>query len=651
MRLSLQAALLLLLISFTSASAQVSPRIVWQKLYGGLLYDNGVSLHITEENAFILAGTTQSSDGDGEGNHGQANEDVLIMKVSADGRIIWRSVLGGTGKDELVKVIATKDKGYAFIGTTDSNDGDVSGNHGKMDMWAGKIDELGRLQWSYCFGGPANDQGFAIAETYDGKFLVGGETGSRTGNIKYWKGGLDAWLAKIDVTGNILWSKTLGGVGNERVVALHELDRQRVLVVNTTNSRDKDIKNPIGKKDVWALALSRNLDVEWQECYGGTDFDDVIDVIKNKKGNFVCVGTTFSMDVDIRRNHGRGDFWAFEIDEYGNLQWTRTYGGARNEGAAGINQTPDGGYLIYGSTNSEDGPVSEFKGHYDGLIIKVDSSGNQRWGMSCGGEDYDAINSAIELKNGDWMALGYAESTDGDLEQTLKEQGNDFWLMRLSTKPEPIKFSTTNYVTGFCYDKETGTPLQTKISVTRNSDLTPVATGESGADGYYKMYLPEDAYDVLYSVNITAENYMFHGDDITKHALDISPEVRIDGPLEPIKIGKKVILNHIYFDAGKWTIREASKPELNRLLKFLVDNLYLQIEIGGHTDSTGKAGDKKELSLRRAESVRNWLLRKDIYGYRMTVKGYGMEQPVASEATEIGRQKNRRVEVIITGKK
>ncbi len=631
--------------------SQVPHRIVFQKLYGGILYDNGIAMVMTEENAFVLAGTTQSPDGEGKGNHGFENEDLLVIKVAADGRIMWRTMIGGSGKDEIVKMIQTRDKGYALIGTTDSNNGDVSGNHGKMDMWLVKIDELGRLQWNHCFGGPANDQGFAISQTYEGDYLIGGETGSRTGDIKYWKGGLDSWIARVKADGTILWSKTLGGLGNERAIEVIELDRQRTLVVNSTNSTDHDVANPLGEKDVWVMALSRNMDVEWQQCLGGTGFDDAITLVKNKEGNFVFAGTTFSTDVDIRNNHGRGDFWVFELDDEGNLIWSNTYGGTRNEGAAGIQATPDGGYLVYGSSNSENGPVKNFKGHYDGLLIKIDATGTEQWSMSCGGEDYEAINSALQLPNGDWMALGYAESVNADLAPTGKMQGNDYWFMRISDKIDPSPFSTRNYVTGFCYDKETANPLRSKITLTKNSTLETVLNIESGSDGYYKLYLPADAYQTTYSINITTDGYMFHGDNITQEALDISPEVRIDGPLEPIKIGKKVVLNHIYFDAGAWSIRDESIPELNRLLRFLVENLYLQIEIGGHTDSTGNAEEKDELSLRRAESVRDWMLREDIYGYRMSVKGYGMSQPVAPEDSERGRQKNRRVEVLITGKK
>ena len=109
-----------------------------------------------------------------------------------------------------------------------------------------------------------------------------------------------------------------------------------------------------------------------------------------------------------------------------------------------------------------------------------------------------------------------------------------------------------------------------------------------------------------------------------------------------------MILNLIQFDTGKWDLKESSTPELHRLLNFLKMNPEVKFEIGGHTDNTGEEGTKAELSLKRAQEVRNWLLKIGVSGYRMSVKGYGMDVPVESNDTEEGRAKNRRVEVIIT---
>jgi outer membrane protein OmpA-like peptidoglycan-associated protein len=115
---------------------------------------------------------------------------------------------------------------------------------------------------------------------------------------------------------------------------------------------------------------------------------------------------------------------------------------------------------------------------------------------------------------------------------------------------------------------------------------------------------------------------------------------------------KVYTLDNVYFDVGKATLREESHAELNELVDYMKRREDIRVEIAGHTDNTGSKEDNLKLSQRRAEKVEDYLISKGIDARRIDPKGYGEDQPIASNKTKEGRQKNRRTEVhIIEGDK
>jgi outer membrane protein OmpA-like peptidoglycan-associated protein len=110
---------------------------------------------------------------------------------------------------------------------------------------------------------------------------------------------------------------------------------------------------------------------------------------------------------------------------------------------------------------------------------------------------------------------------------------------------------------------------------------------------------------------------------------------------------KVYTLDNVYFDVGKATLREESYAELNELVDYMKRREDIRVEIAGHTDNTGSKEDNIKLSQRRAEKVEDYLISKGIDARRIDPKGYGEDQPIASNKTKEGRQKNRRTEVHI----
>jgi len=205
-----------------------------------------------------------------------------------------------------------------------------------------------------------------------------------------------------------------------------------------------------------------------------------------------------------------------------------------------------------------------------------------------------------------------------------------------------IKTSQLTLLKGVILDEESSKPLFATIELIDNKKNEVLATFESNKiTGKYLVVLPSGK---NYGIAVKADNYLFHSENF-----DIPPtaEYRIvekEIKLKKIQVGKEIALHNIFFDYKKSELRPESIYELNRLVQLLNEVPTLKIEISGHTDNIGTAEYNKELSVKRANSVINYLIKKGISPSRLSFVGYGFEKPISSNETEEGRQMNRRSE-------
>jgi outer membrane protein OmpA-like peptidoglycan-associated protein len=186
-----------------------------------------------------------------------------------------------------------------------------------------------------------------------------------------------------------------------------------------------------------------------------------------------------------------------------------------------------------------------------------------------------------------------------------------------------------------------GTPRGGDIILFRGLNTKKLFKTITGADGKSALLVPKgETYKI---------DYKFFGDSLDYSTFEVpNPEgqVTFDLTIE-IQPPKTYTLKNVLFDTGKSTLRKESFTTLNDLIEYLKLKPAMTIEIGGHTDNVGTPESNLKLSQERAESVRNYLIAKGISAQRVTAKGYGQTQPVATNTTDEGRQKNRRTEVKI----
>nr|MBC8344014.1 OmpA family protein [Bacteroidota bacterium] len=202
------------------------------------------------------------------------------------------------------------------------------------------------------------------------------------------------------------------------------------------------------------------------------------------------------------------------------------------------------------------------------------------------------------------------------------------------------------YLKGIIFDKFSNARLDAVFSVI---DIeTGITIYQSTSDAKTGAYLTALPADKNYLINVSRKGYLFYSDYLPIKGITSSAFIK-DIPLNPIKVGAKIVLNNIFFEFDKSTIETESEVELKILISFMTDYPNLKIEIGGHTDNKGADEYNMNLSNERAKAVFSYLLNNGIDAGRLSFKGYGETEPVDSNETEDGRAKNRRTEFKITG--
>jgi len=169
---------------------------MWETNLGGSNNDASYSILQTIDGGYIAAGRSESDNGDVGGNNG--NKDSWILKLDAAGNLIWETNLGGSNWDQANTIQQLTDGNYIVAGHSDSNDGDVGGNNGFSDFWILKLDTNGNLIWESNFGGSNWEQANDIQLISENNFIVTGFSDSNNGDVGNNNGSADFWVLRLE---------------------------------------------------------------------------------------------------------------------------------------------------------------------------------------------------------------------------------------------------------------------------------------------------------------------------------------------------------------------------------------------------------------------------------------------------------------------
>lgn len=425
-------------------------------------------------------------------------------------------------------------------------------------------------------------------------------------------------------------------------------DGQKLFVYKTDNGGDIFVSTLKG--DSWSKpkSIGSKINSKYHESQASLSFDGkTLYFVSNRPGGY-----------------GEHDIYVSQLDEKGN------WGEPKNIGAE-INTKydelcvfihPDGKTLYFSSVGHKSmGGFDIFKSVYE----------NGKWGTPenlgypINTPDNDMFFSlAASGRRGYFSSVREGGKGEQDLyvitflgaEKNVVNNSEDL-LIAYQSNPvsekiveSAVELPTANLtlLKGMVRDEKTQQPVEATITLFDNAKNIVIATLESNSKtGRYLVSLPSGT---NYGISVKAENYLFHSENFDIPSSTAYQEIVKDIDMKKIDIGSRIVLRNIFFDTNKSTLRDESIYELTELVNLLQQMPNLKIEISGHTDNTGSAAYNQKLSEERAKAVVDYLTSKGINSARLSYKGYGFEQPIATNDTEIGRQENRRTEFKIVEK-
>jgi hypothetical protein len=333
----------------------------------------------------------------------------LITSVGASSEL-WSKSYGGTEDDIAFSLEQTSDGGYIITGYTES-----FGAGGK-DVLLVKTDGEGNMLWNRTYGGPNSDYGESVQQTEDGGYIVAGYTGWLE-ELPYDKDDpfymipanrphefhFDAYVVKTDGDGNLLWNRTYSSEGDDYGRSVEQTSDGGYVIAGYTRAfgisgGDSD------SYDVWLFKTDENGDVEWSRTYGGAQNDRGQSVLQTSDGGYVIGGYT-------------NDFLLIKTDLNGYMTWNKTYDIGREDTAFSFIQTSDGGYLLAGTTRSFPERI------HDAWVVKTGPDGDMEWNRTYGGSERDSFSAVQQTADGGYIMAGSTHSFGLEI-------GGGTWLVK-----------------------------------------------------------------------------------------------------------------------------------------------------------------------------------------------------------------------------
>ncbi len=306
-----------------------------------------------------------------------------------EGQVMWSKTYGGSQEETTGGVIGTPDGGVIVVGHSNSTDGDVNKQYNFRDIWVTKLDKEGAVVWSKIIGGSGEDFGTSIIKTNDSNYVISGYTGSADHDVPRNLGMHDFFIIKINESGTILWSKAYGFSGHDHA---HKI----------IQTRDGG----------FFIA-------------GFAEYSGLSGQGNNGEGHQMGRGT-----YGVSVQHGVGEFFGIKLNAQGESQWFRYYGGTQNERVNDIVEANDGGIVMVGYTESSDFDVHESRGSYDYWVIKIDEMGHLHWKKNYGGSGIDQAYGVVKTDYNSYLIVGQTNSSDGDISNSI---GNsDVWVIHIN---------------------------------------------------------------------------------------------------------------------------------------------------------------------------------------------------------------------------
>jgi hypothetical protein len=550
----------------------IDPALVFGSYLGGAGDERAEDLAVDANGDLYLVGTTSSLDFPGFGPISAGGPNVFVAKLSGDGTSLsYSTVLGGAGSDRGFGIAVNPNSGEAYLtGETDSPDFPVAnafqpGRSTGVDAFVARLNANGSLSYASYLGGNATDRAYAIAvDPASGAATIVGETNSvtpapfnSTPPLGY-KGGTDAFVARISAAPAVSYLRYLGGLNNEvaRSVALDS--DGNAYVVGETQSTDFGTTSGVFQPslnnfslDAFALKLDPSGDLVYSTFLGGSARDVAYDVAVNpSSGEAYIVGETESTNFYTTSNalqpslQGSGfDAFALRLNAAASEVRYGTYlGGGSDDRANGVALDNQGSIYVVGETASFASfdllfpfPTSA-GGTLDPFVVKILPNGQQDYGTFLGGSGGPDSASAVAFSPADnsvfvagWNASGqlYTAGATAPL-QSSNAGGEDAFVVKLS---QPLVSVGAAQVTEGSGPGTTLLSFPVTLSLTSTQALTltySTADGTALAGSDYtsannvELLIPPDTRSTTLPITITRDSTYELSETFTLNILQVA---------------------------------------------------------------------------------------------------------------------------------
>ena len=336
----------------------------WDKSYGGTNFDGINSLQQTSEGGYILGGTSFSDVSGNKTSDGYGGSDFWVVKLDAGGNKQWDKSYGGSSNEVLHSLQQTSDGGYILGGISFSeiSGNKTSGSQGAGDYWIVKVDANGNKQWEKSYGGNDRDELHSLQQTVDGGYVLGGSSFSRASgnktNVNRGTGTSDYWVVKVDASGNKQWDKSYGGDDAEELYAVQQTSDGGYILGGNSYSGVSGNKTAAsyGSHDYWVVKLDSSGNKQWDKSCGGNDSDELYSVQQTSDGGYILGGISSSgvsgNKTSVLNSPDVRAYWLVKLGVNGDKQWEQAVRGTYSGEVLRLQPCRDGGFILAGLATS-----------------------------------------------------------------------------------------------------------------------------------------------------------------------------------------------------------------------------------------------------------------------------------------------------------
>lgn len=409
-----------------------------------------------------------------------------------------------------------------------------------------------KVPFSFLRGSANNEANKSnVLATADGGYIFLGFTNNAVGSgdiTEAGKGGTDAWVVKMDATGNIVWQKRYGGSGQEGAGhIIQTADGGYLFAVVSSSSANGDVtgtNHGTNNNDIWIVKLTATGAISWQQLYGGNLDETVGRIRQTTEGGYILVASSASSaNGNVAATNkgaatiGSTDTWIVKLTATGAISWQQLYGGTNYETANDVRQTSDGGYIVLSSSNSViSGNITGTKpGGVDAWILKLTNVGAISWQRLYGGTGSEQMGCIIQTADGGYIMSGNSSSSaDGNVTATSYGD-NDVWVVKM-TNTGVISWNrlyggTLWDLGGMIVQTSDGGYLAISSTQSSGTGLVPVSHGPydvwvlkltaTGVLSWQKLY-GGSANESVYSLDIAPGGYIISAATSSSNSGDVT---------------------------------------------------------------------------------------------------------------------------------